>query len=86
MIVSDPNIHFGKPTIKGTRITVEVILDRIAAGMSLKEILEDYPSLTAKHIQTVVSYANDVVSKEKRPKSTTNQPLPIVLYTHEISG
>jgi len=85
MIVSDPNIHFGKPTIKGTRITVEVILDRIAAGMSLKEILEDYPSLTAKHVQTVLAYASESVSRESKSKQVDNQVTPIILYTHEIS-
>lgn len=84
-IVSDPNILFGKPTIAGTRISVELILDRIAAGMSEKEILEDYPHLTSAQIHTAVAYANKLVSKKTRSKSFKNLTQPTVLYTHEIS-
>ena len=84
-IVSDPGILFGKPTIAGTRISVEVILDRIASGDTQKEILENYPRLTAEHIQAVVAYANKVVSKKTRAKSGHKQSTPTVLYTHEIS-
>lgn len=81
-IVSNPNILGGKPVISGTRISVELILDRMASGMSVKEILADYPHLTVKQIQTAVAYAKVLVarkgSKQKQPESAT-------LYTHEIS-
>ena len=45
-IVSDPTILAGKPVIRGTRISVENILDYLAAGLSLEEILAEYPRLT----------------------------------------
>lgn len=83
-IISDPKILGGKPVIAGTRISVELILDRIASGMSVKEILKDYPHLTTSHIQTAISYAkNLVINKSPRPK--TNHLEPTTLYTHEIS-
>lgn len=58
-IISDPKILGGKPVIAGTRISVELILDRIASGMSVKEVLRDYPHLTARQIQAAISYAGN---------------------------
>lgn len=55
-IISDPKILGGKPVIAGTRISVELILDRVASGMSMGEILKDYPHLTDKQIQAAISY------------------------------
>lgn len=49
----DPTIRFGKPCIKGTRISVADILGWLAGGMSTDEILADFPSLTKEHIQAV---------------------------------
>ena len=56
-IVSNPEILGGKPVIAGTRISVELILDRIASGMSVKEVLEDYPHLSTNQIQAAITYA-----------------------------
>lgn len=64
-IVSDPKILGGKPVIAGTRISVELILDRMASGMGEKEILQDYPHLTSKQIQAAVAYARKVIAKRK---------------------
>ena len=83
-IVSDPRILGGKPIIAGTRISVELIIDRVASGMSVQEILEDYPHLTIKQIQAALSYARNLVIK-KSPHSKMDQPEPTTLYTHEIS-
>ncbi len=83
-IISDPKILSGKPIIAGTRISVELILDRIASGMSVKEILEDYPHLTVSQIQAAISYARNLVIN-KLPCSKTNNLEPTTLYTHEIS-
>lgn len=83
-IISDPKILGGKPIIAGTRISVDLILDRIASGMSIKEILKDYPHLTAKQIQAAISYARNLVVK-KFSHSKFSQPQPTTLYTHEIS-
>jgi len=55
-IVSNPKILGGKPVIAGIRISVELILDRVASGMDIKEILGDYPHLTAQNIQAAISY------------------------------
>lgn len=83
-IISDPKILGGKPIIAGTRISVELILDRIASGMSVKEILKDYPHLTTNQIQAAISYARNLVVN-KLPRSKANRPEPTTLYTHEIS-
>lgn len=83
-IISDPKILGGKPVIAGTRISVELILDRIASGMSVKEILTDYPHLTTKQIQAALSYVKHLVVK-KTPHSRAGEPELTTLYTHEIS-
>lgn len=83
-IISDPKILSGKPIIAGTRISVELILDRIASGMNEKEILQDYPHLTSKQIQTAVEYAKKVLQRSSiKPSDQSNSA---ILYTHEISG
>lgn len=70
-IISDSKILGGKPVIIGTRISVELILDRIASGMSVKEILKDYPHLTTGQIQAAISYARNLVIN-KLSHSITN--------------
>lgn len=82
-IISDPKILGGKPIIAGTRISVELILDRFSAGMSEKEILTDYPHVTAEQVQTAVAYAKELVSQKSKP--TKIDIPPVTLYTHEIS-
>lgn len=53
----NPEIRFGKPCIKGTRIAVGDILGWLASGMSYEEILEDFPLLKREHILAALSYA-----------------------------
>lgn len=53
----DPDIHFGKACIKGTRIAVSDILQWLASDMTSEEILEDYPSLTQDDIRASLSFA-----------------------------
>ena len=53
----NPEIRFGKPCIKGTRITVTDILQWLASGMSYVEILNDYPYLQEIHIRVALNYA-----------------------------
>ncbi len=65
-IVSDPNILFGKPTIRGTRIPVELILEKLADGETVDAILSSYPKLTKEDISAALDFAaqalrNDVV-------------------------
>ena len=59
LIVLDPNIRFGKPCIKGTRIAVVDILEWLASGMTYEEILEDFPQLTMEHILAVFAFLAD---------------------------
>ena len=61
----NPKIMFGKPVIKGTRITVEHILKLLKQGLGIKEILKDYPHLKKKDIEAAVDYASESLSKEK---------------------
>ena len=64
-IVIDNEIRFGKPCIKGTRITVGDILQWLSAGMTEHEILEDYPELQRNHINAALAFAaeRDTVTK-----------------------
>jgi uncharacterized protein (DUF433 family) len=64
-ITMDGAIRFGKPTIKGTRITVGDILQWLSAGMTHQEILEDYPELSEVHIRAALSFAaeRDAISR-----------------------
>ena len=57
LIVSDPKIMLGKPVIDGTRITVELILEKLAAGRTQEELLEGYPQLTPESIRAALGFA-----------------------------
>ena len=56
-IVSNPRIMMGKPVIAGTRITVELILEKLAAGETFEQILHSHPQLTRAKILAALSYA-----------------------------
>ena len=64
-IVSDQKIMLGKPVIKGTRITVELILKKLSEGVTIEELLEAYPHLTREDILAALSYSADVISREE---------------------
>jgi uncharacterized protein (DUF433 family) len=64
-ITVNPEILVGKPTIRGMRISVEQILDALAAGISEQELLEDYPALESDDIRAVLLYARDIVASER---------------------
>lgn len=57
LIVSDPGVMMGKPVIRGTRITVEHILERLAAGETVDQILEAHPALTREAVQAALAFA-----------------------------
>lgn len=61
----DPNIRFGKPCIKGTRISVYDVLSWYASGMDTKEIIEDFPEIGTEQIQACLAYAADREHKLK---------------------
>jgi uncharacterized protein (DUF433 family) len=56
----DPTVCHGKACIKGTRIMVSVILDNLAAGLTVNEILQSYPTLSEESIRAAVSYAAEL--------------------------
>jgi uncharacterized protein (DUF433 family) len=61
LIQSDPNVMKGKPVIAGTRITVELILEKLAAGESAEEILDAHPRLTKEGIFAALAYAAEAM-------------------------
>ncbi len=61
-ITLDPKVMTGKPVIKGTRLTVEYILNLLAHGMSVSEILEEYPGLTHADIQACLLFATKALA------------------------
>ncbi len=63
--ILEPNVMLGKPVIKGTRITVELILRKIAEGMAIEELLEAYPHIKKEDILAAVSYSADVIEREE---------------------
>lgn len=64
-IIVDPQIMLGKPVIKGTRITVELILRKLAEGASFEDIIKAYPHLSKEDILAAISYSADVISQEE---------------------
>ncbi|MBA3785266.1 MAG: DUF433 domain-containing protein [Acidobacteria bacterium] len=63
-IVSDKDILLGKPTIKGTRLSVEFIIERLASGWTQEQLLENYPRLTREDLQAVFAYASELENKD----------------------
>ena len=61
----DPKILVGKPAVKGTRISVELVVDLMANGWTQEQILENYPDLTADDIRACLAYASDVLHAER---------------------
>lgn len=61
----NPNIMFGKPVIKGTRITVEQILHKLADGMTPEEVLEDHPHLSMEDIRAAQHFAADYLGSDE---------------------
>lgn len=57
LIVSNPSVMLGKPVVKGTRITVELILEKLAAGETFEQILEAHPRLTREGIYAALEFA-----------------------------
>jgi uncharacterized protein (DUF433 family) len=56
-IITDPKILMGKPVVAGTRITVELILEKLSAGETFEQLLEAHPSLAREGIRAALSYA-----------------------------
>ena len=64
-ITADPEIFGGKPIVRGLRISVELILSLLAQGMSVEEILDDYPDLKPEDIRACLAYARAVIAGDR---------------------
>ena len=64
IIISNPKIMMGKPLIKGTRITVELVLEKLAAGESIDQILEAHPRLTREAILASCAFASQALKAD----------------------
>jgi len=70
MIITDKNILNGKPIIAGTRISVELIMNFLASGMSVEDILLEYKELKRKEVLEAIAYAAELVSRSSSVFST----------------
>jgi uncharacterized protein (DUF433 family) len=64
-IVRIPGLVGGKPVVKGTRIPVDLILERLAYDLDMKTLFEDYPNLTKEDIRACLAYAHELVEEEE---------------------
>ena len=69
-IISNPDVMMGKPVIAGTRITVELILEKLAAGETIEDILSSYPHITEPDIRAALAFAAEALRAD-------------VVYAHE---
>jgi uncharacterized protein (DUF433 family) len=64
-ISADAKILVGKPVVTGTRISVELVIDLLAAGWTQEQVLDSYPNLTAEDIRACLAYAAELLHSEK---------------------
>ena len=69
LICNDPKVLYGKPVISGTRIPVDLVLEKLAHGETFDEILESYPNISKEQIKACLAYATEMLRNE------TNLPL-----------
>ena len=63
-IVVDPELHHGEPCIKGTRVPVAILVGSIADGMTIDEVIKEYPQITHEAMRAALAYAADVVRQD----------------------
>ncbi len=61
LISSDPKVMMGKPVVAGTRVTVELVLEKLAAGETVEQILSEHPRLTAEGIRAAIAFAAEAL-------------------------
>ncbi|MBM3747921.1 MAG: DUF433 domain-containing protein [Acidobacteria bacterium] len=61
LITSDPSVMMGKPVIAGTRLTVELILEKLAAGETIDQLLQAHPRLTEQGVRAALAFAAEAV-------------------------
>ncbi|NUO03254.1 MAG: DUF433 domain-containing protein [Saprospiraceae bacterium] len=64
LIERNPHIMLGKPVIKGTRITIELLMRKLGDGFTIQDILDMYPNLTIEQIQAAFTYSADKIANE----------------------
>jgi uncharacterized protein (DUF433 family) len=64
-IIVDASVLVGKPIIKGTRISVEFVVDLLGRGWTVDQVLQEYDHLTTEDIQACLAYASDVLKSER---------------------
>jgi uncharacterized protein (DUF433 family) len=64
-ITRDPAIMLGKPIIKGTRITVELLMRKLASGYSMEKLLESYPHISREQVLAAFEYTADLIANEE---------------------
>ncbi|WP_439558130.1 DUF433 domain-containing protein [Dyadobacter sp.] len=64
-IVSDHKVMLGKPVIKGTRLSVELILRKLGEGATINDLTQMYPGLNQESVQAVLQYAAELVANEE---------------------
>jgi uncharacterized protein (DUF433 family) len=61
----DPQVLVGKPVVRGTRLAVEFIIDLLAQGWTVTQILENYPGLTPEDVSACLKYASEILKSER---------------------
>jgi uncharacterized protein (DUF433 family) len=69
LIQSDPGVMMGKPVVAGTRVTVELILEKLAAGETVEQIVEAHPRLTRESVMAALKYAARAVNNSPPKKA-----------------
>jgi uncharacterized protein (DUF433 family) len=64
-IAVDPDILVGKPVVRGTRISVELLMDRLGDGWTMEQILESYPRLTRDDVLAAIRFVTEVFREEE---------------------
>ncbi|HLC15293.1 MAG TPA: DUF433 domain-containing protein [Thermodesulfovibrionia bacterium] len=64
LIISDPAIMMGKPVVRGTRITVELILEKLSAGETIEQILESHPRLSQEAVKEALAFAAEALKAD----------------------
>lgn len=73
-IIIDPDVLAGKPVVRGTRIPVELVLQRLSQQLDVEELLEAFPRLTRRDIQACVEYAQSLVEGEELYPAVARTP------------
>jgi uncharacterized protein (DUF433 family) len=74
-IETNHNIMLGKPVIKGTRITVELLLRKLSQGATFENLAEMYPSITISQYHAVLEYAANIIANEKNLEFAQKNPI-----------